>query len=149
MKHKIKIKEDFKDIEDIHKYQRYLAHSNPSLVTIAKENSKSLSDNQTPTEKYIKELLNEIGLDYEFQKIIYFPSGDFCILDFYIPNLHLIIELDGMHHQNVIEEIKDSYRSRKLIKVGFNKELRILNSKAILLDTSTINSILEPFYKTN
>jgi len=146
MKYKIKIKEDFKDLEDIHKYQRYLAHSNPKLVQKAKENSKALSDNLTLPEKYIKQLLYEIGLEYEFQKIVYFPSGDFCILDFYIPTLHLIIELDGLQHYNVIGEIKDLHRNQKLCKVGFDREVRIPNSKAILLNTESINNVLVPFY---
>jgi very-short-patch-repair endonuclease len=147
-KYKIKIKTDFKDQEDVLKYQRYLAYSNPTLVQTSKFYLNKLTLSETPAEIHIKKLLNEIGVEYEFQKVIFVPKSEFFILDIYLPQLHLYIELDGSHHYTDEGMLKDTKRFKKLMSVGFNKELRFSNNMALSFDVEDLKKILEAYSLT-
>lgn len=60
------------------------------IKTHLKKNAAKMSTKMTLPELQFKEILNELKIDYEVQKIL----GN-KIFDFYIPKANLIIEVDG------------------------------------------------------
>lgn len=66
-------------------------------------------------EEKMQELLDENNVDYECQKIFYIYADDgwiirYYIADFYVPDSHLIIEVDGKFHDE--HKIHDKERTR-------------------------------------
>lgn len=66
---------------------------------------------------------------FQYPIYIYDRYGNmerFYIADFYIPSKNLIIELDGKHHGQNIQHIKDSIRDYQIKNIGY-KILRFDN----------------------
>ena len=66
---------------------------------------------------------------FQYPIYIYDRHGNmerFYIADFYIPSKNLIIELDGKHHSQKIQHIKDSIRDYQIKNIGY-KILRFDN----------------------
>ena len=66
-------------------------------------------------EEKMQELLDENNVDYECQKIFYIYADDgwiirYYIADFYVPDSHLIIEVDGKFHDE--HKFHDKERTR-------------------------------------
>jgi very-short-patch-repair endonuclease len=85
---------------------------NPNLKTLAKH----LRNNSTLSEVLLWNVLKGKkleGLDFHRQK----PIGEY-IVDFYCPELNLVIEIDGISHNLKTE--KDKERQEVLERLGFN-----------------------------
>jgi Protein of unknown function (DUF559) len=63
---------------------------------------------------------------YIFQYIICFNPKDVIIVDFLVPELDLIFEIDGGYHDTPEQKEKDRERDRRLRKLGY-KVVRIAN----------------------
>jgi very-short-patch-repair endonuclease len=71
---------------------------------------KKLRRNPTAAESRFCCYLTALGLDYRFQQGFYHP---FCrIADFYLPELNLIIEIDGPYHGAEEDRRKDDWFTR-------------------------------------
>lgn len=65
----------------------------------------------TPAELKFKSYLDELGIEYCFQKAITIRKlSGFRVVDFYIPRAKLVFEIDGGYHNNINQEIKDAKR---------------------------------------
>jgi len=82
-------------------------------------------------------ICDNLYIKYEFQKIIY-PY----IVDFYIPSLHVIFEIDGGVHKDRAEY--DDKRSYQLTRKGYAL-YRLLNDDVTIW---TVRQILENEAKT-
>ena len=79
--------------------------------------------NPTIAEKKFENTLKELGIKYEPQKIIQARSK-FRIADFYLPEYHTIIEIDGAYYNDPVQQRLDKDRSAALL--GRKKVLRII-----------------------
>ena len=87
---------------------------NPNLTKLA----RNLRNNMTYAEKTVwRELKGKqfYGYDFHRQK----PIGNF-IADFYCFNLRLIIEIDGISHQDELVRIKDLEKNEYISRIGFH-----------------------------
>lgn len=87
--------------------------------------AKELSSNPTRAEKLAMALLREKGIKFRYQQVF-----GFYILDFFIPELLLVVEIDGLTHYG--REINDSRRDRFCNECGL-RVLRVKNEHVSLL----------------
>ncbi len=77
-------------------------------------------------------LKDRYNINFKFQKIVYEENGykDFkgYILDFYLPEFKLCIEIDGKSHNNKFQQQYDEVRSSLLAKKGI-KTIRFTNEE--------------------
>jgi very-short-patch-repair endonuclease len=90
---------------------------------------RALREKATFSEIRIQNLLESIGVRYIFQKG-FIQGNYYCIVDFYLPNYKLCIEVDGLYHSNQDQIIKDKVRDRYLVNDRHFKVLRITNELA-------------------
>ena len=128
LKKKIKEQERYEKRKQAKESHR--AHRNELTRKISLEKRQSLIDNQTHAEKLFKAKLKAINIAYEFKKIVY-TKRSFYILDFYLPDYQLVIELDGKYHEDKKQKIKDNERTEELKTLGFTKIKRFSNDKAL------------------
>ena len=91
----------------------------------------------TTKEQTMMAICDNLYIKYEFQKIIY-PY----IVDFYIPSVHVIFEIDGGVHKDRAEY--DDKRSYQLTRKGYAL-YRLLNDDVTIW---TVRQILENEAKT-
>ncbi len=103
-------------------------------------------------EKYVKELrlkatfaeklmiskLKYNKIKFVFQHCIDYEKS-YIICDFYIPKYNVIIELDGMYHDEILQTLKDIKRDKFLSESGFNV-IRLFNNEVDSFDTVKIKS---------
>lgn len=86
-----------------------------------------LRKNITPAEKIFKTRLDNLRINYIFQKG-FIVGNYYCIVDFYIPKPHkLCIEIDGEYHNDSIQVKRDKRKDNYLINERGFKVLRIKN----------------------
>jgi very-short-patch-repair endonuclease len=141
------VKETFENLEEVERYQRYLGHRRKKIKDKILKVTTDLALRETPAEIHFKKLLNELGISYQFQRVIHFPKDNYSILDFYLPDHGIYIELDGDHHYQVLGLIKDIYREQKLSKVGFKTFIRFSNEKALELNSQGLLLALKSIMK--
>lgn len=88
-------------------------------------------DRKDPYELKMKDILDSMGVAYEYQKILY-VGGNFYIADFFLPEHNIIIEVDGGIHYNQEQLIKDRLRDsafakRGVLTIRFDTEDRTFN----------------------
>lgn len=81
---------------------------------------------QTEGEKKFKSYLKSLKIDYSFQKIFYIDNS-FRIVDFFLPECNVVIEIDGGYHNNT--KIKDIIRTGELERFGVQKVYRFKNEE--------------------
>lgn len=112
------------------------------IKNLAKQYRNNLIEKKTKWETTIIKMLDLMELRHKFQFIIYYPYS-FYILDFYLPDHKLVIEVDGNQHYTEDGLRKDKKRDSVLNKIGL-KVLRLKNSEVSNLTTciEKINSYL-------
>lgn len=75
--------------------------------------AKRMDKNPTAPERNFALILEELGIQYETQKIV---GGK--IYDFYIPDKNMLVEADGIYWHSKDKELKDMSRVQK--KIFFN-----------------------------
>lgn len=75
-----------------------------------------LKHNPTNTEVIFKEFLEEFKIPFRFQKgiITSKKQSSVRIMDFYVPRLKIIFEIDGEYHNNTNQQIKDFEREQEI-----------------------------------
>lgn len=117
------------------------------LVALGKRRAKELAKKATKHELLFYKFLKEIGIKFEFQKPVICNKKTLYILDFYLYEYNIAVELDGRQHFTKEGLKKDSLRSRRLKKEGIIVK-RLTNRQVSTYDkdmlTSLINSYITP-----
>ena len=96
---------------------------NTSYLGMAKNYSKKLRENPTKAEKGLIEFFDSKKVIYEFQKPIFIHKNlnieKFYIVDFFIPAINVIVELDGEYHNTIEQYNKDTIRYADIRKLGY------------------------------
>lgn len=91
--------------------------------------SKILRQKPTEAELKFKNILRSLDIYYHYQCIFTFGKYS-CIVDFFIPKLGLVIEIDGGYHSSPRQIEKDASRLINLSEHGL-KLLRFTNEEVI------------------
>ena len=101
----------------------YIDIYNNNIKDIAIKYRTDLISRITNSEKLFRSFLDRNGYRYEFQKIIYLYEDSnsskitkFYIADFYIKQLHLIIEIDGGYHTTIQQINYDNDKDKRIKK---------------------------------
>ena len=101
----------------------YIDIYNNNIKDIAIKYRTDLICRITKSEKLFRSFLDRNGYRYEFQKIIYLYEDSnsskitkFYIADFYIKQLHLIIEIDGGYHTTIQQTNYDNDKDKRIKK---------------------------------
>lgn len=82
---------------------------------------------QTISEMRFSKLLRKLNMEFEPQVVFSCPP-DFYIVDFYLPQHKVAIEIDGGYHKTVEQQKKDRKRTQALKKhMSISKVLRFNN----------------------
>ena len=99
----------------------YIDSYNNNIKEIAIKYRTDLIARITNSEKLFRSFLDRNGYKYEFQKIIYLYEDSKCsritkfyIADFYIKQLHLIVEIDGGYHTTIEQTNYDNDKDRRI-----------------------------------
>lgn len=89
-------------------------------------------DRKDPSELKMKTILDEMGVEYEFQKVLY-VGGNFYIADFFLPQHGIVIEVDGKIHYSMEQLMKDRLRDsafakRGILTIRFDTDDRLFNA---------------------
>lgn len=124
-----------------------------SLSDIAASNRKKRLENTTESEILFANLLSKARIKHK-REYVFYPKKSFYIADFYIPEVKLVIEIDGKYHEEDDQMIKDADRTSKLINecgvrevLRFKNEELIDNIKCIKTLKSTINKLKDSKYR--
>jgi very-short-patch-repair endonuclease len=86
---------------------------------------QELIQRATPSEIAFQHILIDLRIQYEFQKV-FGKNNKFRIVDFWLPQLKVVVEIDGGYHTSPIQGWKDSQRERSLLKQHRGKIKRII-----------------------
>lgn len=90
--------------------------------------AEQLKQRYTKTEKIFGDYLWENKVYFKFQKGFLVPFHR--IVDFYLPDFNLIIEIDGGYHQDEKTNAKDTLKDEVWIRKGYTT-IRILNEDVL------------------
>lgn len=108
---------------------------------VAKEFSEGLKRRATAAEMKFCEILDEYGFRYEFQKPLK-HSGTFAIVDFYLPDFCVVVEVDGGYHADPVQAWEDGLRTGRLInKNNIKKVIRFTNEMVIESPEKVVRSL--------
>ena len=100
----------------------------PIPVEVAEEYRLIKIQEQTPSEQITKINLKILGYKYVFQYVVWARPDKFYIGDFYLPELGLILEIDGEYHNDRAQQIKDNKRTTEIEAKGY-KIVRMTNGQ--------------------
>lgn len=118
---------------------------NKFMKKISKEFREELRNKSTESEIKFKKILNRIGIEYHFQKVVYIYSKNreiekFYIVDFYLPLFNCVIEIDGDYHDNYDQKIDDRIREFNIKNTLNCSFIRIKNDR---VNTPNIRKIFK------
>lgn len=121
---------------------------NQFLTEKAKQFRKDLIKRATKEEKIFRSFLDRNGIKYQFQKIMYLKNSignikKFYILDFYLTEYKIAVEIDGGYHNTKEQMELDALRESEIIKQY--PEIRFLRFKNEDIKHSIIREILEDY----
>jgi very-short-patch-repair endonuclease len=125
------------------KHEERLRQRKAREVLIA-DRQKKLLKNRTPSEIRIGECLSSLGLSFEEQKR--FGKGRFFYFaDFYLPQYHIILEVDGKYHDDDEQRSADGIRELRLLTYNnVSRIARVTNEEA--LGTEAIKVVMERLF---
>lgn len=107
------------------------------LTKIVKEVQKKA----TPYEKVIIGYLEVLGIKYIFQRL-FKNKGVPMIVDFFLPEKNIILEIDGSQHQlNEKQVLKDSIRDGYFESLGY-RNIRIENKELFKMNIFEFKKLL-------
>ncbi len=110
------------------------------------EFSNKLIANATKWELEFKSKLENLGIKFYFQQPIICSNKYLYIMDFYLPQFKLCIELDGKNHFTPSGIRKDKLRTHRLKKEKI-QVIRIANADVNSIDDEYIIKILSNLNK--
>jgi very-short-patch-repair endonuclease len=100
-----------------------------------------LIEQSTSNEGHLCTLLKKLNIKYDFQSIFFTDSG-FFILDFYLPEYSLFIEIDGSQHFTEGHLKEDAIRDAIVQKEGYTV-LRLSNTKVEDLELKSLLKLVK------
>ena len=101
------------------------------LDSTLKSYQEDLVKRITPAEQAFMDKLTELKIKFEFQKI-FKANRENYIVDFYLPDYHIIAEIDGEYHNDPEQKQKDKIRSKNLrTNLVVSKIVRFTNNTAL------------------
>lgn len=119
------------------------ARQTATMKEVAEEFADENRKMPTPAEKYFKKLLKLSGFRFKTEKIIPKPPT-FIIVDFYVPDRNLCIELDGGYHEDPAQKAKDIERD-KYLEVRRYNVWRMTNEEAMALTKDDVIAKIKSF----
>lgn len=108
---------------------------------LARRRIRELKNNPTRYECILQRKLDKAGFKYVFQKA-FFNEWYFCIVDFFLRKHKIVVELDGRHHVEDINQVKkDIGHERYLFSLGFNV-IRLSNEEANNITISKLKKLI-------
>uniref|UniRef100_A0A6H1ZDK0 DUF559 domain-containing protein n=1 Tax=viral metagenome TaxID=1070528 RepID=A0A6H1ZDK0_9ZZZZ len=93
--------------------------------------ARRLKKKQTLHEKKFALLLKKMDIKFFLQKFFKTKakSGDrYYIVDFYLPDKKIVVEINGRHHQNEDQKKLDTLRTRRLLRLdSIDRVVRLSN----------------------
>lgn len=107
-----------------------------------------LKHNPTNTEVIFKEFLEEFKIPFRFQKgiITSRKQGSVRIMDFYVPRLKIIFEIDGEYHNNTSQQIKDFEREQEIGRKRKDVLFVRFTNKQILMNPEQVKNTVKEVY---
>lgn len=141
MKKKIK---EYKgeSIEDCLRYQRHLKKVFKARVEKAYLYAEELNNKKTSSECHFEAKVKAWGIKYEPQYLIITGSGKYMIADYYLPDYHLVVEIDGGIHKKPDVWANDRFKEDLLRANGFTNILRIKNEDIIFFTSDWLGQSL-------
>lgn len=131
---------------------RYEIDGNKWWIGNAMIFKSKLIKNATMPEKILSKLLKSKKVKIDPQRIIYLDYNcvinKFYVADIYLPELNLIVEIDGGYHETEEQKEKDYNRDLDLKSVGYNV-FRCTNEEVLKNPELVYNTILEKFDMNN
>ena len=109
-----------------------------------------LLDEATPQEMILYRILTDLGINHTPQYVLPY-SDTFMVLDCFIPEHNIDIELDGFYHiMSPTKCAEDCARDEYLLKAHDIKTIRYLNSAVVSYDAfkKIIKELLNPLKQT-
>lgn len=82
--------------------------------------AKALRDklvaNATPAEIAFQHILVDLRIPFQFQREMRRKNNKLAIVDFYLPGIHTIVEIDGGYHENQVQSFLDQQRVKEILK---------------------------------
>lgn len=116
--------------EDFHR-------ANPDWYPLLKGHAKEMRNNPTDAEAYLWKNLKGRALGVQFRRQCVILD---YIADFYCPEHHLVVEVDGKYHETPEQKAWDEERTRELGQQGYNI-LRFTNEQVLYDIDSVIKEI--------
>lgn len=128
------------NIDNIDYYKRR-AKTLKERKDVAKAREEVLRSCPTLGELAMIKKLEKLRYEFVFQKA-FFNDFYFCIVDFFLPKLNLIIEVDGGYHRRKDRKEKDAGRMKYLGRLGL-KVIRVTNTQAKQWGTLRLKAYIE------
>lgn len=124
----------------------YRVMARQTVEGFARDNRK----NRTTSEEKFCYILNELGYDYEFQKVFNVAKKGkkpkFKIVDFYLYRLFIVIEIDGGYHNTLRQKRRDFTReSAMLNKPGIKAVIRFTDVEVETMPLDKIKQRIESY----
>lgn len=91
------------------------------------ETRNKLVENSTDAERKVMELLELHNVKYRFQFPVF--AGKWYFVDFFLPDIKTVIEVDGGYHDTTEQIEKDMAREKDIMKEKGWKFVRVKNSE--------------------
>lgn len=114
----------------------YSIVDNPKATRVARKKARrsavqqhfqrELIERATPAEIAFQHILVDLRIQFMFQHIFGKKSRKFYIVDFYLPQLKIVVEIDGPYHSNPVQGWRDEMRTKKLQKRYGDKVSRVI-----------------------
>jgi len=129
---------------------RYEIDGNKWWIGNAETFKRKLLKKATITEKILTKFLKSKKVKVDPQRVIYIDYNciinKFYIADIYLPELNLIVEIDGGYHETAEQKEKDYNRDMDLMSVGY-KIFRCTTSDVLKSPEVVYQSIMENYKK--
>ena len=103
----------------------------------AREFSTDLKGRATEAELRFQELLKQYEFAHEFQKP-FKHAGTFVIVDFYLPDYQVVVEIDGEYHDDEIQKWKDQMRTCRLMAKNNIKSVVRFSNDQVMEDPKAV-----------
>jgi very-short-patch-repair endonuclease len=113
----------------------------PKLVENSEANRAGNINQATPQELKMKVILKELGVKYEFQKV-YFTGMTYYIVDFYLPEYNVILELDGSQHHDKDGKEYDKLRTENLTHIHRIDKVIRFDNKEVEVDSDVKKKLI-------
>lgn len=101
--------------------------------------AKRLARRATDSEKALKQALDDRSIRYEFQRPVWGKST-YKIVDFWIPRgrrVSLIVEVDGLYHDDGTQKLKDIDR-RRWLREHTGAEILVVTNAEVDTDVGSV-----------